>query len=116
MGHLTRIANMVVHNLEKGPVQAQITDLIKGSLKGARVSWEDICWLAGGDYPHLFRTSRRLQGALGELCGGDPNRDQPEEHGRAGERPSVFFPSPSFHFLHVSASFQKLEWVGKKRR
>lgn len=30
MGHLTRIANMVVHNLEKGPVQAQITDLIKG--------------------------------------------------------------------------------------
>lgn len=31
MGHLTRIANMVVQNLEKGPVQAQIADLIKGS-------------------------------------------------------------------------------------
>uniref|UniRef100_A0A665UIM2 Serine/threonine-protein phosphatase 6 regulatory subunit 2-like n=1 Tax=Echeneis naucrates TaxID=173247 RepID=A0A665UIM2_ECHNA len=31
MGHLTRIANMVVQNLEKGPVQAQITDLIKGN-------------------------------------------------------------------------------------
>lgn len=30
MGHLTRISNMVVQNLEKGPVQAQITDLIKG--------------------------------------------------------------------------------------
>lgn len=30
MGHLTKIANMVVHNLEKGPVQAQIADLIKG--------------------------------------------------------------------------------------
>lgn len=30
MGHLTRIANMVVQNLEKGPVQSQITDLIKG--------------------------------------------------------------------------------------
>ena len=30
MGHLTRIANMVVQNLEKGPVQAQISDLIKG--------------------------------------------------------------------------------------
>ncbi|XP_020502802.1 serine/threonine-protein phosphatase 6 regulatory subunit 2a isoform X1 [Labrus bergylta] len=29
MGHLTRISNMVVQNLEKGPVQAQITDLIK---------------------------------------------------------------------------------------
>lgn len=32
MGHLTRIANMVVQNLEKGPVQAQITDLIKGDV------------------------------------------------------------------------------------
>lgn len=31
MGHLTRIANMVVQNLEKGPVQAQISDLIKGN-------------------------------------------------------------------------------------
>lgn len=31
MGHLTRIANMVVQNLEKGPVQAQIADLIKGN-------------------------------------------------------------------------------------
>lgn len=30
MGHLTRIANMVVQNLEKGPVQAQMADLIKG--------------------------------------------------------------------------------------
>lgn len=30
MGHLTRIANMVVQNLEKGPVQAQISVLIKG--------------------------------------------------------------------------------------
>lgn len=33
MGHLTRIANMVVQNLEKGPVQAQIADLIKGDQK-----------------------------------------------------------------------------------
>lgn len=30
MGHLTRMANMVVQNLEKGPVQSQISDLIKG--------------------------------------------------------------------------------------
>ncbi|XP_037099004.1 serine/threonine-protein phosphatase 6 regulatory subunit 2a isoform X2 [Syngnathus acus] len=29
MGHLTRISNMVVQNLEKGPVQTQIADLIK---------------------------------------------------------------------------------------
>ncbi|XP_040029710.2 serine/threonine-protein phosphatase 6 regulatory subunit 2a isoform X2 [Gasterosteus aculeatus] len=32
MGHLTRIANMVVQNLEKGPVHNQITDLIKVKL------------------------------------------------------------------------------------
>lgn len=30
MGHLTRIANTVVQNLEKGQVQSQINDLIKG--------------------------------------------------------------------------------------
>lgn len=30
MGHLTRIANTVVHNLEKGPVHAQISSLISG--------------------------------------------------------------------------------------
>lgn len=30
MGHLTRIANTVVHNLEKGPVHTQISSLIKG--------------------------------------------------------------------------------------
>ncbi|XP_076006716.1 serine/threonine-protein phosphatase 6 regulatory subunit 2a isoform X2 [Genypterus blacodes] len=42
MGHLTRIANMVVHNLEKGPVQLQITDLIKGNElpEDCRGRWE----------------------------------------------------------------------------
>ena len=30
MGHLTRIANTVVQNLEKGHVQSQISDLIRG--------------------------------------------------------------------------------------
>lgn len=31
MGHLTRIANAVVHNMEKGPMQAQISDVMKGT-------------------------------------------------------------------------------------
>ncbi|XP_013858932.1 serine/threonine-protein phosphatase 6 regulatory subunit 2 isoform X2 [Austrofundulus limnaeus] len=31
MGHLTRIANTVVHNLEKGPVHTQISGLITGT-------------------------------------------------------------------------------------
>lgn len=30
MGHLTRIANTVVHNLEKGPVHTHISGLIAG--------------------------------------------------------------------------------------
>jgi len=35
MGHLTRIANMVVQNLEKGPEPSQIIDLIKGKRRCA---------------------------------------------------------------------------------
>ncbi len=37
MGHLTRIANTVVQNLEKGLAHSQINDLIKGLL-GRHVS------------------------------------------------------------------------------
>ncbi|KAL6117099.1 ppp6r2 [Pungitius sinensis] len=40
MGHLTRIANMVVQNLEKGPVHNQITDLIKDLPEDCRGRWE----------------------------------------------------------------------------
>uniref|UniRef100_G3Q6W0 Protein phosphatase 6 regulatory subunit 2 n=1 Tax=Gasterosteus aculeatus aculeatus TaxID=481459 RepID=G3Q6W0_GASAC len=40
MGHLTRIANMVVQNLEKGPVHNQITDLIKELPEDCRGRWE----------------------------------------------------------------------------
>uniref|UniRef100_A0A673YAT4 Protein phosphatase 6, regulatory subunit 2a n=1 Tax=Salmo trutta TaxID=8032 RepID=A0A673YAT4_SALTR len=42
MGHLTRMANMVVQNLEKGPVQSQISDLIKGMClpEDCRGHWE----------------------------------------------------------------------------
>uniref|UniRef100_A0A8C5EV71 Protein phosphatase 6, regulatory subunit 2a n=1 Tax=Gouania willdenowi TaxID=441366 RepID=A0A8C5EV71_GOUWI len=40
MGHLTRIANMVVQNLEKGSVQAQISELIKELPEDCRGRWE----------------------------------------------------------------------------
>ncbi|KAM6986325.1 serine/threonine-protein phosphatase 6 regulatory subunit 2a isoform 2-T2 [Aplochiton taeniatus] len=40
MGHLTRIANMVVQNLEKGQVQTQISDLIKELPEDCRGRWE----------------------------------------------------------------------------
>uniref|UniRef100_A0A669DTB9 Protein phosphatase 6, regulatory subunit 2a n=1 Tax=Oreochromis niloticus TaxID=8128 RepID=A0A669DTB9_ORENI len=40
MGHLTRIANMVVQNLEKGPVQTQISDLIRELPEDCRGRWE----------------------------------------------------------------------------
>ncbi|XP_043944502.1 serine/threonine-protein phosphatase 6 regulatory subunit 2 isoform X2 [Protopterus annectens] len=40
MGHLTRIANAVVQNMEKGPVQAQIEELIKELPEDCRGRWE----------------------------------------------------------------------------
>nr|XP_033813890.1 serine/threonine-protein phosphatase 6 regulatory subunit 2 isoform X4 [Geotrypetes seraphini] len=40
MGHLTRIANTVVQNLEKGPVKTQIGDFIKELPEDCRGRWE----------------------------------------------------------------------------
>ncbi|XP_017261644.1 serine/threonine-protein phosphatase 6 regulatory subunit 2 isoform X1 [Kryptolebias marmoratus] len=40
MGHLTRIANTVVHNLEKGPVHTQISSLIIELPEDYRGRWE----------------------------------------------------------------------------
>ncbi|NWT06348.1 PP6R2 phosphatase, partial [Mionectes macconnelli] len=40
MGHLTRIANAVVHNMEKGPMQAQISDFIRELPEDCRGRWE----------------------------------------------------------------------------
>ncbi|XP_053113220.1 serine/threonine-protein phosphatase 6 regulatory subunit 2 isoform X2 [Hemicordylus capensis] len=40
MGHLTRIANAVVQNMEKGPVQTQIRDFMKGLPEDCRGRWE----------------------------------------------------------------------------
>ncbi|KAM8972119.1 serine/threonine-protein phosphatase 6 regulatory subunit 2 isoform 2-T2 [Pelodytes ibericus] len=40
MGHLTRIANAVVQNMEKGPMQAQISDFITDLPEDCRGRWE----------------------------------------------------------------------------
>lgn len=40
MGHLTRIANTVVHNLEKGPVHTQISNLISELPEDVRLRWQ----------------------------------------------------------------------------
>ncbi|XP_051918295.1 serine/threonine-protein phosphatase 6 regulatory subunit 2 [Hippocampus zosterae] len=40
MGHLTRIANTIVHNLEKGPVHTQISNLISELPVDCRGRWE----------------------------------------------------------------------------
>ncbi|XP_028603052.2 serine/threonine-protein phosphatase 6 regulatory subunit 2 isoform X2 [Podarcis muralis] len=40
MGHLTRIANAVVQNTEKGPVQTQISDFVRGLPEDCRGRWE----------------------------------------------------------------------------
>lgn len=38
MGHLTRIANAVVQNLEGGPLQSQVSEIFRGERLQARVS------------------------------------------------------------------------------
>ncbi|XP_056653509.1 serine/threonine-protein phosphatase 6 regulatory subunit 2 isoform X1 [Monodelphis domestica] len=40
MGHLTRIANAVVQNMEKGPIQTQISSFIKELPEDCRGRWE----------------------------------------------------------------------------
>ncbi|XP_014648804.1 PREDICTED: serine/threonine-protein phosphatase 6 regulatory subunit 2 isoform X4 [Ceratotherium simum simum] len=40
MGHLTRIANAVVQNLERGPVQTHISEIIRGLPADCRGRWE----------------------------------------------------------------------------
>ncbi|XP_021038588.1 serine/threonine-protein phosphatase 6 regulatory subunit 2 isoform X4 [Mus caroli] len=40
MGHLTRIANAVVQNLEQGPVQTHISEVIRGLPADCRGRWE----------------------------------------------------------------------------
>ncbi|KAM9228886.1 serine/threonine-protein phosphatase 6 regulatory subunit 2 isoform 2-T3 [Dugong dugon] len=40
MGHLTRIANAVVQNLERGPVQTHISEVIRGLPEDCRGRWE----------------------------------------------------------------------------
>ncbi|XP_032738585.1 serine/threonine-protein phosphatase 6 regulatory subunit 2 isoform X3 [Lontra canadensis] len=41
MGHLTRIANAVAQNLEKGPLQAHISDVLRGLPADCRGRWEN---------------------------------------------------------------------------
>lgn len=44
MGHLTRIANAVVRNLERGPMQTPISEVIRGEpCPPLLISW----WLRG---------------------------------------------------------------------
>uniref|UniRef100_A0ACB8FLM3 Uncharacterized protein n=1 Tax=Sphaerodactylus townsendi TaxID=933632 RepID=A0ACB8FLM3_9SAUR len=40
MGHLTRIANTVVQNMEKGPMQSQISEFVRGLPEDCRGRWE----------------------------------------------------------------------------
>uniref|UniRef100_A0A673UMV2 Protein phosphatase 6 regulatory subunit 2 n=1 Tax=Suricata suricatta TaxID=37032 RepID=A0A673UMV2_SURSU len=41
MGHLTRIANAVVQNLERGPMQSHISEVIRGLPADCRGRWEN---------------------------------------------------------------------------
>jgi len=77
MGHLTRIANTVVQNLEKGLAHSQINDLIKG-LYCRNISKEPQClcsdddrdnrvWLLGSQrlvYPQSYQRTAEAAGRV----------------------------------------------------
>ena len=61
MGHLTRIANAVVQNLEGGPLQSQVSEVFRGERLQARVSLPAVppaLWpSAGGTGPAAGRSA-----------------------------------------------------------
>lgn len=88
MGHLTRIANAVVQSLEGGPVQTQVSEVLRGERLQAQVSLPEVphpCpWPIGGPDQHWchtlgtpFATGAVLSAAPGPgrqppLCPGPP--------------------------------------------
>lgn len=98
MGHLTRIANTVVHNLEKGPIHTQISNLISGL-------WEAHFFYRNPHPTYIFkcifilwcRAARGLQRALGNLCGTNTVRNQQKEYHRPG--------TPNGHAMFVPCFF-----------
>lgn len=58
MGHLTRIANAVVQNLEQGPVQTHISEVIRGeptiSVSLCPVSLAVVTTLIGDNHAAFF--------------------------------------------------------------
>lgn len=93
MGHLTRIANTVVHNLEKGPIHTQISNLISGVLEAHGNIIFALYLQMSPSHTHTHtqclrfviffsccRAARGLQRALGNLCGSNTVRNQQEEY------------------------------------
>lgn len=68
MGHLTRIANAVVQNLEGGPLQSQVSEIFQGERLQARVSLPTVppaVWpSAGGTGPAAGRSACLLRADL----------------------------------------------------
>lgn len=86
MGHLTRLANALVQNTEKGPNAEQLGRLLKGEGQGCGGGGQG-CG-PGASRPVSSPPSRAARGAAGALGGlrvWSPGRDQQEERRGPGE-------------------------------
>lgn len=66
MGHLTRIANSIVHNSDKGPNGAQIQQLISGSFDRINIF---LCNYFQSLFHSYFLTCRAFRGGQGTMGG-----------------------------------------------
>lgn len=69
MGHLTRIANAVVQNLERGPVQTHISEVIRGEPPTWSSCWS---WAPGAQRSCRLRLPSACQQVLTALTVRDP--------------------------------------------
>lgn len=69
MGHLTRIANAVVQNLERGPVQTHISEVIRGEPPTRSSCWS---WAPGPQRSCRLRLPSARQQVLTALTVRDP--------------------------------------------
>lgn len=82
MGHLTRIANSIVHNSDKGPNGAQIQQLISGSFNSVNIFSCD--YFQSHIHLHLLncRAFRGGQGTMGSFHFRTASRYKQEKHCR----------------------------------
>lgn len=100
MGHLTRIANSIVHNCDKGPNGTQIQRAVSG--EPSRLQTDSILILHHrcSNQSCVPRTPRCRQGEMGGFYFRAAGRHKQEEHRGPGEDPAAA-PAPHLSPLSV---------------